>query len=367
MTIRRLPEVGSEEARLFCQRWDSSDHAGKLALCKLPKYAVAYATAKEFRMKNDIPHTKPSQLSGEIDPQGELPVINIPGVKLKYYKPVKRRGKGDPETQNLIFGDLHAGEKTPTYNKDVLKVRVSNLYEDMLTITHLHRNMYPINELNIFFVGDMVHGENPHKGGTLDNTECSAQQQVFDIAMPELYSFITSCRQEFAQVNVYGVPGNHGQYSKESPKTSNWDLFLYKALAATLGKEKGIHFDIATSFCQIVQVQGFKFFIFHGDQARSYQGIPYFALIRKVLSWYITYGGFDYAVSGHWHKDDLLRVSARTKLFINGPFPTDDPFALEVIGTSAIPCQWTFGVHARQGLTWSYSLITDSKFVPSQN
>ena len=114
----------------------------------------------------------------------------------------------------------------------------------------------------------------------------------------------------------------------------------------------------------MVEIQGKRFFVFHGDQVRATQGIPYFALHRKVGAWFVTYGGFDYAVSGHFHKDDFLRVNARVKHFGNGALPTDDPYALSVIGTSAVPCQWTFGVHARQGVTWAYSLVADDAFLP---
>jgi len=154
--------------------------------------------------------------------------------------------------------------------------------------------------------------------------------------------------------------------SLEAPMTSNWDLMLYNALK-TEHLAGGIEIYPCKEFAQIVPIQGFKFFCFHGDQIRSYQGVPYFALVRKIISWFITYGGFAYSCSGHWHKDDILRVSAKTKHFMNGALPTDDPYALKVIGTSAIPTQWTFGVHAKKGVTWCYSLVLDEAFLPMRN
>ena len=44
---------------------------------------------------------------------------------------------------------------------------------------------------------------------------------------------------------------------------------------------------------------------------------------------------------------------------------TDDPFTEEVVKTSAIPIQWTFGVHKTKGITWPYALICDEKFFPN--
>jgi predicted phosphodiesterase len=302
------PDAYSTEAREICERWDKAGAEGKMQLARDLK--VSYTALSIFRSKarinpelkkEELPHLPP-----ELTPEDGPPDFNIPEISLHYYK--AQKSKSDPEEQCLVLSDLHSGEKTPSFDSTVLKRRLANLWEDTLRITYLHRSMYPVNVLNIFLGGDMVHGENPYQGAKVGNIECGAQQQVFEIALPELASFILSCRQEFAKVRIYAVPGNHGRYSKEAPETSNWDIFLYKALANQLARYDGIEFHISEEFNQIVEIQGFKFFLFHGDQIRSYNGIPYFGISRKLMSWYITFGGFSYAIclppqSKVWHYD----------------------------------------------------------------
>jgi len=298
---------------------------------------------------------------------GEPPeevIVNVPPIKIREYKPHKK-GKGDPETQVLLLGDHHAGEVTSTYNSNVYKKRLQKIFEYTLLITDLHRNMYPVNDLVVVMLGDMVHGENPYQGAKIGSADRGALDQVYELAFPELLSSLCSFRENFRRVRVYCVWGNHGRVSRESPRTSNWDNMLYKALLKA-EKPDGIEVYPPTDFCQQFTIGGFKFFAYHGDQIQAHSGIPYFAQRRKLMNWYATFGGFSYAIQGHFHEDDLIRVSSRTKGFINGALVTDDPFALERIGTSGIPCQWTFGVHERRGVTWAYNLTLDNAFLPER-
>ena len=322
------------------------------------RLGVSPATLKNWASEGDTPPQE------KAEPKEAEVVFNIPPIKILKYK-TPRRGRGDPETQVLLLGDHHADEITPTYNEAVYKERVEKIFEGTLTITELHRNMYPINDLVIFMLGDMVHGENPFQGAKVSTIKRGGTEQVFDLALPTLLSLLSSFRENFRSVKVYCVWGNHGKISREAPRTSNWDNTLYQALDIAR-KPAGIDIYPPTDFCQLVTVNGFRFFAYHGDQINISNGIPYFAQVRKLMSWYFNYNGFAYAVQGHFHKDDLIRATSKIKGFINGAIVTDDPFALEKVGTSGIPCQWTMGVHERQGVTWTYSLILDDKFLPER-
>ncbi len=293
----------------------------------------------------------------------EMPTINLPEVNLKKYKPINSGRIGDPETQVLELADHHSTEITPTFNDAEYDRRLDHLFNSTMRITNLHRNMYPINDLVIPILGDMTHGENPFQGAKPETIKEGAKTQVFKTALPKLRDFFLSLAQEFKTVRLECVPGNHGRVSRESPATSNWDLVLYEALKLSL-EPHGIIVNISESFSKIIDIQGQKFFLFHGDQCKATQGIPYFSLVKKLMSWYVTYGGFDYALCGHFHKDDFLRINSKCKLFMSGSMVTDDPFALEIVGTSSVPCQWTFGVNKHKGVTWAYSLIVDDRYFP---
>lgn len=296
------------------------------------------------------------------DGPGPAPQVIMPDITIIHYK--AKNKLGDAETQNLHITDIHYGEITPSYNIDIANARLKELFESLLTITTLHRKMYPINVLKIHLTGDMVHGENPHQGAKVESIEKGAQTQVTKYAFPSLLSFALSCKQEFAEVELECVPGNHGRISREAPETSNWDLMLYTLLKTALEPHK-VKVNISETWYRLVDIQGHRFFLFHADQVRMSNGIPYFALIRKIQSWQIHFGGFEYAECGHFHKEDYLRVNAHCKLIMGSSLATDDQWALKVIGTSSIPVMWTYGVHKERGVTWMYSLNTDKNFLPN--
>jgi hypothetical protein len=141
-------------------------------------------------------------------------------------------------------------------------------------------------------------------------------------------------------------------------------MLLYDQLKLKLEPYK-VNVQISDDFYLIVVIQGKRFFLFHGDQFKATMGIPFFSLTKGLQSWYVTYDGFDYAACGHFHTDHFIRLSSKAKLFMNGSIVTDDTFTQEIVKTSSIPSQWTWGVHKDKGVTWSYSLIVDDKFMPS--
>lgn len=294
----------------------------------------------------------------------ELPVINLPDVKLKKYIPINSGRTGDPETQVLHLTDHHAGEVTPSYNESIYESRLDHLFQSTMRITTLHRNMYPVNDLVILITGDMVHGENPYQGAKVGTIVKGASDQIFSIALPKLTEFILSLQQQFKSIKVYCVRGNHGRYSREAPATSNWDMMLYHSLKNNLDRYN-IVTDVSNDFYQMVDIQGLRFFCFHGDQFKATMGIPWFAMTKGLQSWYVTYGGFDFAVCGHFHSDHHMRLNSKSKLFMGASMVTDDPFTLEVVKTSSIPSQWSFGVHKTKGVTWSYSLVVEDKYFPN--
>jgi len=355
-----LPKIDSKEWDDEIKFYQNSNRGQKIKRAKDLKFATV--SSYEARMNERGIHIKNTDTLFSPDSTEEPIIVNLPPVKLKEYHPEKTIGKkGDPETQILHLTDNHAGQLTKSFNTDIYKSRLEHLFQSTLKITNLHRNMYPVDNLEIFMTGDMIHGENPKQGGKVEGISCGARSQVITIALPTLSELILSLKQKFKSVNLHCVRGNHGRYSREAPATSNWDLLLYDLLKEKLG-HYDINVDISEEFYNIVEIQNHKFFLCHLDQCKASQGIPWFSLVRKIRSWFVTYGGFDYVIGGHWHRDDHLRINSRCKLFVGASIVTDDPFSEEIIGDSTIPCQWTFGVHKDRGVTWSYPLIVDDKY-----
>lgn len=291
------------------------------------------------------------------------PVVNLPKVQLRRYKSPPK--SGDEEVAILHTADGHGGKITKTFNDDVYKARMWKMFESAMVIINLHRKMYPIRKLYIFNTGDNAQGENPHQGSVIGEVSMGARDQVRKLVAPMWNNIIGSFRQEFDYVEFDGWPGNHG-YEKLAPATSKLDLWLYDVLEAGVGKEDGIKVNVHEEWASIIEIMGFRCFCFHGDGMPCQAGVPYFALDKKLKSWYMQYGGFEYAFSGHFHKQSANEVSSKLEHFMCASLVSDDEWALKKLGISSHPSQSLYGLHPERGITWRYNLTVDDEFLPQK-
>ncbi len=280
--------------------------------------------------------------------------VELPPVNLREYKAPKSK-RGDEEIAILHATDGHAGKITVSFNKAGYIKRMEQMFQSTMAIVNLHRNMYPIKKLVIFNTGDNIQGENPHQGSKIGEVECGARDQVKKIAAPMWNDILGSFKQEFEEVEMDCVPGNHG-HDKLAPETSSYDLLLYDVLDAGIGQEKGIMINVHDEWSYIKEIFGYNLFIFHGDGIPCQQGVPFFALDKKLKSWYMQFGGFDYAFSGHFHKHHTDEISSKLEYFMCGSLVSDDAWALKKLGISSSPSQALYGIHPRHGITWRYPL-----------
>ena len=75
----------------------------------------------------------------------------------------------------------------------------------------------------------------------------------------------------------------------------------------------------------------------------------------------MQYGGFRYALGGHFHKYFADEVSSVLEYMMVSTLVSDDDWVLKKLGISAKPSQNIFGVHEKRGITWRYKLIVDKK------
>ena len=293
--------------------------------------------------------------------QPEVQYIPYPQLKLKPFKIAKVNR--DEEDLAIVLADLHIDKITENYNIGIVRNRMDKLLDSSMTIINLHR---PIRKVHVFGLGDMVQGENPYQGSKIGEVEGSVAEQIHDHAIPLLSRFLESLAQGVRSVEFYGVRGNHGRYSREAPDKTNWDLFLYKALAYALINQKTVAIHPTTTFYQLVNIRGFRFFTVHGDQVHATAGIPLFAMRRKMQEWYAYVGGFNYAYAGHFHSGAYDQVNSHADYTICPPLVTGDSWALEKVGRASEPKQLCFGIHDKYGRTFEYKLHTDDNFLPKK-
>ncbi len=357
MGIKKIPDKNTPEAGEIIRRvrngdietlWRELEYVNKDSLLSALRKSYGFYISREPIERQPI-EEKP------------LGIINLQPIKLREYKAKKTR-KGDEEEAILHTSDGHACKITPSYDEDVYNIRMDTLFDATMTIVTLHRNMYPIRKLRIFNTGDNTQGENPFQGSTIGSASRGARDQTSKVAYPAQVKLISSLKQEFEEVEVECVSGNHG-WQKLSPETSKEDLRLYDLLKVRFENTKGVTINIHEGFSTIVNVLGFRCFLFHGDGIPCQMGVPFFALDRKLKSWYMQYGGFNYAFGGHFHKRHSDEISSRLEYFMCGSLASDDEWALKKLGISSSPSQNIYGMHPKMGITWRYGLVVDRKFL----
>jgi hypothetical protein len=360
MAKRKLPPKDSPEGQEIIRRY----LAGDLNLHSELKYSsrgsFTNAMVEIYGVRISEQEVKPQLEKLEIErkPIVELPPVNI----LDYKSPFKKR-KGDEEIAILHASDGHGGKITKSFNKEVYRQRMETMYHSAMTIVNLHRNMYPVRRLLILNTGDNGQGENPYQGSKIGEVEMGARDQIKKIVAPAWNDVLGSFKQHFELVEFEGIPGNHG-YERLAPETSKLDLLLYDILEAGIGQERGIKINVHEEWWAIKNVFKWKLFLFHGDGIPCQQGVPFFALDKKLKAWHMQFGGFDYAFGGHFHKRHSDEISSVLEYFMCSTLVSDDDWALKKMGISSNPSQSLYGIHPKHGITWRYPLVVDYKFLP---
>lgn len=354
VNVTYLPLKGSPEGEKLIREYPVASHE------QLTKWAeqYEYASVSNFQdaMRKRLGTTR-SNPTTEILEQPDVVYTAYPD---KGIKPFPAVGKGrDKEDIGIVITDHHEGRKTESYNTKIYIARNEYFLDRVMRVIELHR---PIGTAHLFILGDMVQGENIYKGSNVDETEFGVWTQINDYAIPTLSRLILSLAQGVEAVEVWCVWGNHGVYAREGTRQANWDNFVYKGLEVALTNQKNVTVHCPTEFYQLVTIKGWRFFLFHGDQVRSNQGIPLFALRRKLQDWYAYLNGFDYAYCGHWHTWGADQINSRADYQLCPPLVTGDSWALERVGRASSPVQLVFGIHSKIGRSFEYKLLCDPKF-----
>ena len=323
--------------------------------------------------ENKILKTKVNELEKEKDAQDQiiryakdsidvLPVIRSP-------RPYGFTKNKSVESVVLVGSCWHIGEVINKqemgglneYNFDIFCKRLQFLIEKTISFTADNMSSHVFPEINVLLTGDMV------SGIIHDELEASNQLNIVEQATVGAHvaaQALLDLARAFPKVTVTCVVGNHGRvkhqkYFKHKQQV-NWDYIFYNYLALMLRNQKNIIFNIPLSFWAGVEIQGWKFMIQHGDNVKSWGGIPFYGIKREVSKWIEIKASqrdfFQYFVMSHFHMGGRLQ-SPTGEHILNGSLKGGDEYAAG-LGLYGDPTQLIFGVHPKYGKSWELAINT---------
>ncbi len=271
------------------------------------------------------------------------------------------------ETIVLMISDIQAGTyitKESTgglneYNWEILEKQFDVLFDTLEEIVLRHKLVAPIKNLHVHLIGDIVEGWDIFRGQT-QNIDRDIATQVLGVS-DLLCNFLDRTRTLFEKIHVVGVPGNHGRIGKrgENPHYANFDYMVYEILRRLLQHYPEFTWQITQSWWQVDDIYGYKFLMFHGDDIKAWQGIPYYGIDRAAKNYRelleLLDLRYDYMEIGHFHAPSELS-GVTVEKFVNGCWPGGSIYSMKGLATSNTPVQKLFAVHPKHGVTYRYPI-----------
>lgn len=289
-----------------------------------------------------------------------LAAVDVP----KFDPPQKDRRRKGEETAIAVLSDWQLGKKTPTYSSEVCEERIELFTKKASNIVDIQRLDHPVKKIALFFVGDMIEGELIFPGQAW-HIDSSLYQQVTIDGPRIMMATVNWASSMFEEVDVYAVPGNHGYLGGRSRKDmhpeSNADRMLYQICSqlTEANEYENVNWHVAEDWWYVADLgDKCRFFLLHGEDVRSYSGIPWYGWTRKVMGttsmeriW--PEMSYDHMVAGHFHTPVSIYINGR-RLWINASTESHNPYAARALSAAGEPAQWLLFSKPGRGVTAEY-------------
>lgn len=264
----------------------------------------------------------------------------------------------------LLLSDLHADEvvkpesvgNMERFDFGVACRRAEVLVDSSINILKSTFNNYQYDTLNLILNGDLVQGTIHNSVNCFENAIKGA------MATGELISnMILDFANHFKKIKVSSVSGNHGRFDNKknynAPKL-NWDyLVAYYAIARlqNLIDSGVLEYELPESWSHMISIYNYNIMIFHGDDIKSFQGIPFYGIARKTSRLNSLNASLnkkiDYYMVGHFHNSSQLTEVGSTTI-MNGSFTATDAYAYNSLSVCSDPSQMLMSINPNRGITW---------------
>jgi len=257
-----------------------------------------------------------------------------------------------------MISDFHYGLKVKPveiggmfeYNSKVAKRELDYLLLKTCRILEYHPNRP--DKLVIAFLGDMI-----DNAIMRDNQMASIEFQITEQIMgaAELFTdYVIALSKYFKEIKCFGVYGNHGRMTKSvkgAHPEDNFDRLVYWGMKERLRGLDNISLEYTKAQHMLIDIEGWRFWLEHGDTVRSWAGIPFYGAKREknnigdMLSKFSEKA--DYMLAGHFHNDAEFE-----NIYMNGAFVGGDIFSIGKLRRMGIPSQTILGINKKHGVVW---------------
>ncbi len=228
---------------------------------------------------------------------------------------------GEDDELIIALSDLHYGltikNEFEVYNTDVFLERLASYYLQILDIKKTHKS----NKCHVTLLGDAISGV-LHNVIRVANSE-DVVTQVQKVS-EYIANFLSKIANEFEEVNVYYVSGNHSrnfQDKKESINSERLENFIPWYLKVRLGNFSNlkIHDSKIDNTVAIADIKGHTCYFTHGDNDNSKQVAEKLTMMFEKKPLMVMFGHMH-----HFQVDTLQKV----KLIMSGSFCVNDEYCL---------------------------------------
>ena len=311
---------------------------------------------KKVKILKDIPEKKKKETFDNVEKISKKVVENL--EKRERFTPQIIKSHLKKEVWLQMLSDFHYGLKVKPveiggffeYNSKVAKQELDYLLLKTCRILEYYPNRP--DTLVIALLGDMI-----DNAIMRDNQMASIEFQITDqiMGVVELMTdYIIMLSKYFKIIKCFGVYGNHGRITqsiKGAHPKDNFDRIVYWGIKERIRGLDNISLEFTEAQHMLVDVNGFRFWLEHGDTVRSWMGIPFYGAkreksnIQEILSKFKEKA--DYMLVGHHHQSADF-----SDIFFNGSFIGGDIFSIGKLRRMNIPSQTILGINEKHGVVW---------------
>jgi hypothetical protein len=334
----------------------------------LPVYNSATVEVKKEQTEDVIKISK-KEIPNFTKELGQLITGVVEDLNLEFKEiPLEAKYKKDRQehTSILDISDVHLGETNQvfdsklrknitTYNYNIYLQELQVLRDTVYRLHHIQSQSFNLKTLYINLLGDILTNDRIFEGQAF-HIDFPVGEQLWK-GVFSLFGFINDMKKVYEQIVVTGVVGNHGR-SSSNPKLdevveNNFEYHLYKILQLMFRDDKRVEVNVPITRCHIVNINGWKHMLTHGDMFR---GSGKAALEKQIqqLGWNV--GEFQAIDFGHFHFIDDTDIGDKILVKQNGSWILKDNYALKNYKLYSIPKQHFYGCSKKRKEVWSYKV-----------